>query len=53
MRYEPPIDRASLVATVRELYGLRVESLTFVPVGYVAACYALLCAGGARYFLKL
>jgi Ser/Thr protein kinase RdoA (MazF antagonist) len=53
MRYEPPVDRARLAAMVRERYGLPVESLTFVPLGYAAACYTLLCAGGARYFLKL
>jgi len=53
MRYEPPIDRTRLIETVRALYGLPVDELTFVPVGYASACYSAECAGGARYFLKL
>lgn len=53
MRYEPRVDRARLIETVRDLYGLPVEELTFVPMGYAAACYTLYCTGGARYFLKL
>ncbi len=53
MRYEPPIDRARLIGTIRDLYGFPVVGLTFVPVGYAAACYTVLCEGGARYFLKL
>ena len=53
MRHEPSIDRARLIETVCDLYGLPVEGLAFVPVGYAAACYTVLCAGGARYFLKL
>jgi spectinomycin phosphotransferase len=53
MRYEPRIDRARLIETVRDLYRLPAEELTFVPVGYAAACYTVWCAGGTRYFLKL
>jgi len=53
VKYEPAIDRARLIATVRDVYGLPGERLSFVPVGYAAACYVLHCAGGARYFLKL
>ncbi len=53
MRYEPPIDRTRLIETVRALYGLPVDELTFVPVGYASACYIAECAGGTRYFLKL
>ncbi len=53
MRYEPPIDRARLVETVRDVYGLPVDRLAFMPVGYAAACYTLHCVGQARYFLKL
>lgn len=53
MRFEPPIDHARLVGTIRETYGLPVTGLTFVPVGYAAACYTLSCEGGARYFVKL
>jgi hypothetical protein len=38
MRHEPSIDRARLIETVCDLYGLPVEGLAFVPVGYAAAC---------------
>jgi len=53
VRYEPAINREKLVATLRTEYGLAVHELTFVPVGYVAACYAVRCARDRRYFLKL
>jgi hypothetical protein len=53
MKHEPAIHRASLLEHVHAAYGLAVEEITFVPVGYVAACYALRCSGGERYFLKL
>lgn len=53
MKYEPPIDHAELLDAVRAAYGLTAEDLTFMPVGYVAACYVVRCADGERYFLKL
>ena len=53
MKYEPAIDRAALIDTVRDAYGLPVDALAFVPVGYASACYAVHSAGQARYFLKL
>ena len=53
MRTEPVIDKTALVETVRREYGLHIERLTFVPVGWVAHCYIADCAGGERYFLKL
>ena len=53
MRHEPPIDHAPLLATIRAAYGLPVERLTFVPVGYAAACYRVARAGGESLFLKL
>ncbi len=53
MRYEPAIDRTRLVETVRDAYEIPVQDLSFVPVGFVAACYVVHCTGGKRYFLKL
>jgi aminoglycoside phosphotransferase (APT) family kinase protein len=53
MKYEPPIDRARLIETVRHAYGLPVADLTFVPVGFAAVCYSLRSQGEVRYFLKL
>lgn len=53
VREEPRIARAALLATVRERYGIAAEGLTFVPVGYAAACYVLRGAGGERFFLKV
>ena len=34
MQHEPSIDRARLIETVRTVYGLPVEELAFVPVGF-------------------
>jgi spectinomycin phosphotransferase len=53
MRYEPPVDRAGLIETVRERYGIPAQDLTFVPVGFAAACYVLTCTDEGHYFLKL
>ena len=53
MRYEPPINHAHLIETVRDVYGLPVQELVFVPVGVPSVCYAVHCRGEERYFLKL
>lgn len=53
MKTEPTIDKTALIETVCREYGLHIERLTFVPVGWVAHCYVADCAGGGRYFLKL
>jgi spectinomycin phosphotransferase len=53
MRYEPAIDRARVAETVRARYGIAVEDLIFVPVGFATACYEGTAADGGRYFLKL
>src|SRR5690349_12108352 len=53
MRYEPPIDRAALLAAVGAAYGLAAAGLRFVPVGYAAAAYELRDERGGRHFLKL
>jgi aminoglycoside phosphotransferase (APT) family kinase protein len=53
MKYEPAIKREHLVGTIYQGYGLRIEELTFIPVGFAAACYALRDMTGSRYFLKL
>jgi hypothetical protein len=44
LRTEPVIDKTALVETVRREYGLHIERLTFVPVGWVAHCYIADCA---------
>ncbi len=53
MKYEPFINRTRLSETIRDRYGLPVETLMFVPVGFDAVCYVMQCVDGARYFLKL
>lgn len=53
MQYEPTVDRARLIETVRDAYGIPAQELTFVPVGFVAACYVLNSTDGGRYFIKL
>lgn len=41
-----------LVDIIRQEYGLPVERLTYLKQAWVAHCYAVDCAGGARFFLK-
>ncbi len=53
MRYEPPADRAGLIAAVRERYGISARDLAFVSVGFVAACYVVHCSAEEPYLLKL
>jgi hypothetical protein len=53
LKVEPVIDKAALVETARQEYGLSIESLTFFPTSWVACCYVANCADGERYFLKL
>ena len=52
MRHEPPIDRERLIRDLRDAYGVSVERLTFVPVGYAAVCYVVE-GEERRSFLKL
>jgi spectinomycin phosphotransferase len=53
LKYEPLINRAQLIKTIYEVYGLAIEVLAFIPVGAVAVCYSAHGADGERYFLKL
>jgi Ser/Thr protein kinase RdoA (MazF antagonist) len=49
---EPPVDRAALRYAVQELYGVAVDGLRFIPVGWTSAGYELR-SGSDSYFLKL
>jgi Ser/Thr protein kinase RdoA (MazF antagonist) len=49
---EPPVDRAALRYAVQELYGVAVDGLRFIPVGWASAGYELR-SGSDSYFLKL
>ena len=42
-----------LIEIMHREYGLPVERLTYLKQAWVAHCYAVDCAGGERYFLKL
>lgn len=53
MRYEPSIDHARILATLREVYDVRAARLHFLPFGYAAACYRVERAGAESLFLKL
>jgi hypothetical protein len=46
---EPRVDRAALTDAVRTSYGITVDSLRFIPVGWASACYEI----DQLYFLKL
>jgi hypothetical protein len=50
---DPGLDVDALAAGVRERFGIAVERLQFLPVGYSNACYAVECEGRRTHFLKL
>lgn len=53
VEYDPPIDRDRLLDAVRQMYTVPAASLTRVPAGFTAVCFAVECTGDTRYFLKL
>jgi len=55
MREPPGLDVDKISACLDEYYGLRVASVTFLPVGYDldAAVYRVVSRNGAAYFLKV
>lgn len=53
MKVEPILDKAALFEVIHREYGLYVESLSFLPTGWTAYCYAIDCTDGERFFLKL
>jgi spectinomycin phosphotransferase len=54
MREPPKIAEETIVAALREHYGIAVAALTFLPLGAdaTAGVYRVQAAGGAAYFLK-
>jgi Ser/Thr protein kinase RdoA (MazF antagonist) len=52
MLTEPRVDRTRLLTDLQLAYGLAIDSLEFVPVGWVAAAYVVR-AGDELYFVKL
>jgi spectinomycin phosphotransferase len=54
MLERPDISDAIISARVLDAYGLQIEQVTFLPVGWVNnAAYRLAAGDGAAYFLKL
>jgi hypothetical protein len=53
MRFEPLIDKATLLRAISAGYDLTGDELRFIAVGYVAACYTLHVAGLPTAFVKL
>ena len=52
MQHEPAIRHENLVQLIEIAYAIHVRSLSFMPVGFAAACYRVESAAGA-YVLKL
>jgi spectinomycin phosphotransferase len=50
---EPALNLDALAAAVEDEYGCPVQELTFIPTGWVSACYALRATDGRRAFLRL
>jgi Ser/Thr protein kinase RdoA (MazF antagonist) len=53
VKYEPPIAHARLIQIIHAEYGIIVERVSFVPVGYVAACYVAFRPTGRNLFVKI
>jgi spectinomycin phosphotransferase len=55
LREKPPLADAAIARCVEAAYGLTVETLTFLPIGYdpYAAVYRIDTPTQAAYFLKL
>lgn len=54
MKYEPLLNHNSLLAFLRQEYGIEATELTFVPVGMVSCSYIVTCDNEhERYYLKL
>jgi spectinomycin phosphotransferase len=54
-RDDPGVDTIRIAAALAAQYGVRVASLSFLPIGYDldAAVYEVLANDGAAYFLKI
>ena len=53
MKFEPTLDKPTLMETIRQVYGWRISALTFVPEGMVGYHYIADCTDGKRYFITL
>jgi spectinomycin phosphotransferase len=53
MKYEIPLDREGLIASIQHQYGLEVVRLDFVPQGEVGQHYKAICADHRIFFLTL
>ena len=55
MREDPGLDVDKIVAPLEAHYGLRVTSVTFLPIGYDpnAAVYQIVSRDVTAYFLKV
>jgi spectinomycin phosphotransferase len=53
MKYEIPLDREGLIASIHHQYGLEVVRLDFIPRGEVGQHYRATCADQRLFFLTL
>ncbi|HOG45944.1 MAG TPA: hypothetical protein PLJ35_10840 [Anaerolineae bacterium] len=54
MRTRPDIPDDTIIACLRDSYGLHISQVTFLPLGWVNnAAYRLIAGDGTPYFLKL
>src|SRR5437868_225865 len=54
MLIQPPISDDSIIACLRDSFGLRIAHVTFLPIGDVnSAVYRVTADDGTPYFLKL
>jgi len=53
MKFEPALDKTALMATIQQVYGFPVSTLTFVPEGMVGCHFIAVCVDGKYYFITL
>jgi len=53
MKYEIPLDRERLIASIHHQYGLEVVRLDFIPQGEVGQHYRATCADQRLFFITL
>lgn len=53
MEVKFPIEDHRLMTNLNKEYGIRIESLHFIPMGDSAYSYRLNCTDGQQYYLKL
>ncbi len=53
MKNEPNVNKNNLMNHIKKEYGIKIEKLSFVPLGEIAYSYSLKASDKTTYFLKM